>query len=102
MTFTPSSEKDRLRELQLFVSKLQIRTHLQANSISNFYPVTAYLPKERDAVISELQNIIDTVDEKEMVDYRNSLEVSWIEFLKSKTEPIHIDWKAAEIVAFSY
>lgn len=73
VTFIPSSEKDRLRELQLFVSKLQIRTHLQANSISNFYPVTAYLPKERDAVISELQNIIDTVDEKEMVDYRNSL-----------------------------
>lgn len=72
-TFIPSSEKDRLRELQLFVSKLQIRTHLQANSISNFYPVTAYLPKERESVISELQNIIDTVDEKEMVDYRNSL-----------------------------
>lgn len=72
-SFTPSSEKDRLRELQILVSKLQIRTHLQANSISNFYPVTAYLPKERDFVISELQNIIDTVDEKEMEDYRNNL-----------------------------
>lgn len=72
-TFTPSSEKDRLRELQIFISKLQIRTHLLANSISNFYPVTAYLPKEREAVIGELRHIIDTVDEKEMVDYRNSL-----------------------------
>lgn len=72
-TFTPSSEKDRLRELQIFISKLQIRTHLQANSISNFYPVTAYLPKERESVIRELQYIIDTVHEKEMEDYRNIL-----------------------------
>lgn len=71
--FTPSSEKDRLRELQILASTLQIRTHLFANSVSNFYPVTAYLPKERECVINELQTIIDTVTEEEMAAYRNEL-----------------------------
>ena len=44
-----------------------------ANSSSNFYPVTAYLPKERDLVVSELQYIMDTVSEEEMVEYRRNL-----------------------------
>ncbi|MEY8325304.1 hypothetical protein AALB47_15575 [Lachnospiraceae bacterium 54-11] len=37
---------ERLLELQVFIRNLQIRTHLFADSLSNFYPVTAYLPKE--------------------------------------------------------
>ena len=45
--FVPAGEKERLAELQTFIRNLQIRTHLFANSVSNFYPVTAYLPKER-------------------------------------------------------
>ena len=72
-TFTPAGEKERLRELQTFMQNLQIRTHLFANSASNFYPVTAYLPKEREAVVSELQYIIDTVSEEEMAAYRREL-----------------------------
>lgn len=52
--FVPAGEKERLWELQVFIQNLQIRTHLFANSSSNFYPVTAYLPKERDSVVSEL------------------------------------------------
>lgn len=72
-TFTPAGEKERLRELQTFIQNLQIRTHLFANSVSNFYPVTAYLPKEREAVVSELQYIIDTVSEEEMAVYRREL-----------------------------
>lgn len=71
--FTPAGEKERLQELQLFIQNLQIRTHLFANSGSNFYPVTAYLPKERDLAVSELQHIIDTVSEEEMVEYRRNL-----------------------------
>lgn len=71
--FIPAGEKERLRELQVFIKNLQIRTHLFANSISNFYPTTAYLPKEREKVIREIQYIIDTVDEEEMQQYRNSL-----------------------------
>jgi len=36
-------------------------------------PVTAYLPKERDSVASELQHVIDTVSEAEMEEYRRNL-----------------------------
>ena len=71
--FAPAGEKERLEELQVFIKNLQIRTHLFANSSSNFYPVTAYLPKERDFVVSELQHVCDTVSEDEMAEYRRSL-----------------------------
>lgn len=71
--FLPAGEKERLEELQVLIRNLQLRTHLFANSVSNFYPVTAYLPKERDSVISELQYIMDTVSEEEMAEYRSSL-----------------------------
>lgn len=71
--FVPAGEKERIEELQVFISNLQIRAHLFANSKSNYYPVTAYLPNEREKVIGELQYILDTVDESEMVEYRNNL-----------------------------
>ncbi len=71
--FVPAGEKERLEELQTFIKNLQITTHLFANSVSNFYPVTAYLPKERDKVIREIQHIIDTVSEEQMQEYRNNL-----------------------------
>lgn len=71
--FIPAGEKERLQELQTFIRHLQIRTHLLANSSSNFYPMTAHLPKERDQAVSELQYIIDTVSEEEMVEYRKNL-----------------------------
>ena len=71
--FIPAGEKERLEELQTFIKHLQIRTHLFANSVSNFYPTTAFLPKERDRIISELQYIIDTVSEEEMQEYRRNL-----------------------------
>lgn len=71
--FTPAGEKERLEELQVFIKNLQIRTHLFVNSSSNFYPVAAYLPKERDVVVSELQHVIDTVSEEEMEEYRRNL-----------------------------
>lgn len=71
--FIPAGEKERLEELQTFIKHLQIRTHLFANSVSNFYPTTAFLPKERDRIVSELQYIIDTVSEEEMQEYRRNL-----------------------------
>lgn len=71
--FVPAGEKERLTELQTFIRNLQIRTHLFVNSVSNFYPVTAYLPKEREKVVSELQYIVDKVDEAEMMAYRRNL-----------------------------
>lgn len=71
--FIPAGEKERLKELQLFIEHLQIRTHLFANSVSNFYPTIAFLPKERSKIVSELQYIIDTVSEEKMQEYRRNL-----------------------------
>ena len=71
--FVPAGEKERLQELQVFIRNLQVRTLLFANTGSNYYPVTAYLPKEREAVIRELQYVIDTGSEEEMAAYRRNL-----------------------------
>lgn len=71
--FIPADEKERLRELQVFIQNLRLRTHLFANSKSNFYPITAYLPKERDLAVRALQYVIDTADEEEMAKYRKNL-----------------------------
>ncbi len=71
--FVPAGEKECLQELQVFIRNLQVRTHLFANTGSNYYPVTAYLPKEREAVIWELQYVIDTGSEEEMAAYRRNL-----------------------------
>lgn len=71
--FIQAGEKERIQELQTFIQNLQIRTHLFANSKSNFYPITAYLPKERNSAVRELQHVIDTVEEDEMKKYRDTL-----------------------------
>lgn len=71
--FIIASEKERIKELQIFINHLQLRVHLFANSSSNFYPTTAYLPRDRDFIISELQNILDTTSEQEMQEYRQNL-----------------------------
>ena len=68
--FLPAGEKERLRELQVFIRSLQIRTHLFADSVSNYYPITAYLPKERESAVGQLQHVIDTVSEEKMTEYR--------------------------------
>ena len=71
--FTPAGEKERIEELQVFISNLQIRTHILANSVSNYHPVTAYSPYEREKVLSELQYVLDTRGEAEMQEFRAGL-----------------------------
>ena len=72
-SFIPAGEKERLQELQVFIQNLQIRTHLFANSSSNLYPLSVYLPKERKSAISELQYVINHHSEEEMAAYRAGL-----------------------------
>lgn len=71
--FVPADEKERLQELQIFIQHLQIRAHLLANTKSNFFPFTAYLPRDREKVISQLQWVIDNISEAEMQAYRQGL-----------------------------
>lgn len=72
-SFIPAGETERLQELQIFIKNLQIRTHLFADSKSNFYPLSAYLPKERDSIVQEIQYVLETFTEEEMQKYRNDL-----------------------------
>lgn len=71
--FVPAGEKERIRELQILINNLKIRTHLFANTVSNFAPVTAYLPYDCEKVTSELQYVLDHTDEMEMQEYRRNL-----------------------------
>ena len=71
--FVPAGEHEKLLELQIFIKNLQIRTHLFADSSSNFYPLSAYLPKEREYIIDEIQMVMDSFSEEEMRQYRNNL-----------------------------
>ena len=71
--FVPAEEKERIRELQILIKNLNIRTHLFANTVSNFAPVTAYLPYDREKVINELQFVIDNTEESTMQEYRKNL-----------------------------
>ncbi|MDD3417646.1 MAG: radical SAM protein [Lachnospiraceae bacterium] len=71
--YIPAGERERLEELETFIKNLQIRTHLFANSSSNFYPLSAYLPKERNRIVDEIQQILNSFSEEEMISYRNSL-----------------------------
>ncbi len=71
--FVPAGEKERIRELQIFINSLNIRTHLLANTVSNVIPVTAYLPYDRQKVINELQYVLDNVDETKLQEYRRNL-----------------------------
>lgn len=72
-TFVPAGEKERLEELEAFIENLQIRTHLLADSVSNFYPITADLPREREKAIAQLAYIRNIVEESEMRAYRAGL-----------------------------
>lgn len=71
--FVPAGEKERIRELQILINNLNIRTHLLANTVSNFTPVTAYLPYECEKVTNKLQYVLDNTDEGEMQEYRKDL-----------------------------
>lgn len=71
--FTPADEKERFEELQTLIENLHIRTHLFANSVSNYFPFTARLPYEREKAIGELQDVLDGTEEDEMLGYRQGL-----------------------------
>ena len=71
--FVSAEEKERICELQILINNLNIRTHLFANTVSNFTPVTAYLPYDRERATNELQFVLDNTDEREMQEYRNNL-----------------------------
>jgi radical SAM superfamily enzyme YgiQ (UPF0313 family) len=71
--FIPAGEKERLEELITLLQNLRLRTRIQADTISNFMPITGLFPKENEKMIGELRYILDTATEEEMIAYRNNL-----------------------------
>lgn len=71
--FIPAGEKERLKELRVFVEALEIRTHLLADTVTNVYPLQAILPKERASLLARLDNLLLTADEEAMQAYRKGL-----------------------------
>lgn len=71
--FAPASEHERIEELITLLENLQIRTHFQADTKSNYKPLSGMLPYDKVSIIDELSFVLKTVSEQEMVDYRNSL-----------------------------
>ena len=71
--FVPAEEKERLLELQTLIQNLRLKVHLFANTVSNFYPLTADLPREREKVLGEIRQIMETFSEEEMQEYRLQL-----------------------------
>ncbi|QOX63025.1 radical SAM protein [Anoxybacterium hadale] len=71
--FAPASEHERLEEMITLLEKLQIRTHLQADTKSNFKPLSGTIPYDKSRIIGELSYALKTASEQEMLDYRNSL-----------------------------
>ena len=71
--FVPADEKERLRELQTLIKNLHIRTHLFANSVSNYFPLVARLPYDREQAVESLQDVLDGENEEAMAEYRMGL-----------------------------
>lgn len=71
--FTPASEHERIEELITLLENLQIRTHLQADTKSNYKPLSGTLPYHKENIIEALHYVLKTVSEQDMVNYRNSL-----------------------------
>jgi len=71
--YNPAEELEKLIELKTFIENLTVETRINANTISNTAPFVADLPKDKKAVIKSLQKAIDSIDERELTAYRNSI-----------------------------
>jgi radical SAM superfamily enzyme YgiQ (UPF0313 family) len=71
--YIPTSETGILYELKTFIQNLTISTVINANTVSNTAPFTAELPKDKEAVLEALQDVIDRFDETSLSNYRKSI-----------------------------
>lgn len=71
--FCPASEKERLEELGEFIRGLRLRVHLFADTSTNYHPVTAWLPYERERVLGELRDVLENAEEAELLRWRKGI-----------------------------
>lgn len=66
-------EIERLIEVKTLISKLNIKTNILSNHISNTVPITGILPKDKAMIIRELDKAIAEFPEQELKAYRNKV-----------------------------
>lgn len=74
-TYVESTEYERLNELRILISNLMLDTPVTilANTVSNPVPLTGILPHDRNRLMSEIQYIIEIVNEEELLCYRQNI-----------------------------
>ncbi len=70
-TYIEEPEIERLIEVKTLISKLNIKTNILSNHISNTVPITGILPKDKAMIIRELDKAIAEFPEQELKAYRN-------------------------------
>jgi len=71
--WTEESEIEKLYELRMLISSLEIDTFFATMGASNCINVAGQLPKDRKKMIKWLDKVIGSVDEKELRRYRKNL-----------------------------
>ena len=71
--FTEASEQERLQELYTLIERLNIRTTILANTVSNVVPLTGMLPNDKATMLRCLDEAMSMLNEKEMKDYRKGI-----------------------------
>lgn len=71
--WTEEAEIEKLLELKTLIQKLEIPTYFATMGASNCINVEGHLPKDRTKMIRWLEQVIRSVDEKELRRYRENL-----------------------------
>ena len=71
--WTEETEIEKLYELRTLIEKLSIDTYFATIGASNCVNVEGHLPKDRKKMIKWLDEVIGSVDEKELRRYRENL-----------------------------
>ncbi len=72
-TYEEEPEIERLLEMRTLISRLEIRTHILANHVSNTVPVTGALPNDRAALLREFDRAIAVLPESALRGYREGV-----------------------------
>lgn len=67
------TEIEKYKELRTLVRYLDIPVWFAAGGASNAIPIQATLPRDKEKILSVLDKIIQSVDEKQLRDYRKNL-----------------------------
>ena len=70
-TYIEEPEIERLMEVGTLINKLNIKTNILSNHISNTVPITGVLPKDKAMILQELDKAIAEFPEQELKAYRN-------------------------------